>query len=193
MCEEIAPGWPQNYDPLPWYSDFCQFIAYFNGKRILDLGCGSGEIASWFLARGMDYTGIDFSPGMIEQAQAYLPEADFRCMDLYHLNFQNDEFDGFWVSCVLDLIPKRNLPFVLSEIRRIVKNDGIGFIAVHEGTWEGLIKIQHWWMRRPLSIFIAEWEKNEFIDLLDYYGFMLIEYLSKYDGGPPGYFVRINK
>jgi SAM-dependent methyltransferase len=36
------------------------------GKRILDLGCGSGVYAVYYAARGADVLGIDFSSRMIE-------------------------------------------------------------------------------------------------------------------------------
>ncbi len=42
----------------------------FAGRRIIDLGCGTG-VASWLLAaRGFRVTGVDSSPHMIAQAEA---------------------------------------------------------------------------------------------------------------------------
>ncbi|MCU1233975.1 MAG: Methyltransferase type 11 [Candidatus Solibacter sp.] len=39
------------------------------GERILDIGCGTGEDAAHFAARGVDVYGIDASPAMIELAR----------------------------------------------------------------------------------------------------------------------------
>lgn len=39
------------------------------GERILDIGCGTGEDAAHFAARGVDVYGIDASPAMIDVAR----------------------------------------------------------------------------------------------------------------------------
>lgn len=40
------------------------------GKRVLDLGCGSGEYVAELLARGAEVTAVDLSPNMVEIVQA---------------------------------------------------------------------------------------------------------------------------
>ena len=39
-----------------------------NGRRLLDLGCGTGEHSRFLASRGFDVVGIDSSPAMIEKA-----------------------------------------------------------------------------------------------------------------------------
>jgi demethylmenaquinone methyltransferase/2-methoxy-6-polyprenyl-1,4-benzoquinol methylase len=39
------------------------------GKRVLDIGCGTGGVALACAARGADVVGIDISPGMLEVAR----------------------------------------------------------------------------------------------------------------------------
>ena len=43
----------------------------FHGKRVLDVGCGSGELLSWLNARGIEprYTGLDVGRPMIERCR----------------------------------------------------------------------------------------------------------------------------
>ena len=36
--------------------------------RILDLGCGPGQIASYVMARGVDAVGVDLTPAMLDVA-----------------------------------------------------------------------------------------------------------------------------
>jgi SAM-dependent methyltransferase len=43
--------------------------AFPKGARVLDLGCGTGEDASFLVARGRRVVGVDASPRMIEQAR----------------------------------------------------------------------------------------------------------------------------
>lgn len=53
-----------------------------SGLRILDLCCGTGELASVLSARGHEVLGIDGSPGMIELAGRAAPRASFRVGDV---------------------------------------------------------------------------------------------------------------
>ncbi len=40
------------------------------GPRVLDAGCGTGDLAIWLGARGHAVTGVDFLPGPLEVARA---------------------------------------------------------------------------------------------------------------------------
>jgi trans-aconitate methyltransferase len=48
------------------------------GERILDLGCGSGQLTAKIAETGAHVIGIDQSPEMIAQARANFPAIDFR-------------------------------------------------------------------------------------------------------------------
>lgn len=37
----------------------------WTGRTLLDLGCGTGDLACWFAGKGMRVTGIDLSPAML--------------------------------------------------------------------------------------------------------------------------------
>lgn len=51
------------------------------GERIVDLGCGSGQLTAEIAARGASVIGIDRSEEMIAQARANFSEIDFRIAD----------------------------------------------------------------------------------------------------------------
>jgi SAM-dependent methyltransferase len=46
-------------------------LGSFHGKRLLDVGCGFGDLLSWLNARGIepDYTGVDIVRPMIERCR----------------------------------------------------------------------------------------------------------------------------
>jgi len=49
------------------------------GERVLDLGCGPGDILRYLPA--CDYVGVDIDPGYVEAAQKrYGPRGTFRCL-----------------------------------------------------------------------------------------------------------------
>jgi ubiquinone/menaquinone biosynthesis C-methylase UbiE len=64
------------------------------GRRVLDLGCGSGEpIAKFFIEAGCKVTGVDIAPAMLAMCRTRFPdtiwiEADMRTLALH------EEFDA---------------------------------------------------------------------------------------------------
>jgi len=62
--------------------------------KILDAGCGHGRISNWF----DDYTGVDFSPDLIEIGKRENPDKRFIQADLKKLPFKDKEFD--WAICI---------------------------------------------------------------------------------------------
>ena len=58
------------------------------GKRLLDAGCGGGDLAAFLLERDIPYShylGLDAMPEMVEYARLRrLPRAEFRAADLLH-------------------------------------------------------------------------------------------------------------
>ncbi|MEO6708097.1 MAG: methyltransferase domain-containing protein, partial [Planctomycetota bacterium] len=59
-------------------------IADLNGARVLDVGCGQGDLYAWLCARGIrcDYSGIDLSPEMVALARKRFPERSFEVGNL---------------------------------------------------------------------------------------------------------------
>lgn len=54
-------------------------IAPLAGSRLLDVGCGLGDLRLWLLRNGIavDYCGLDIAPRMVEAARSRQPEAEF--------------------------------------------------------------------------------------------------------------------
>lgn len=56
------------------------------GATILDIGCGSGEIAAWLAEQGFDLLGIDLAKGAIRSAKSRFDgsqgELEFKVMDI---------------------------------------------------------------------------------------------------------------
>ena len=64
-----------------------------NPKRILDIGCGSGEITNSLKEKGYNIIGLDVSESNCENAKACYPRCDFRVYDGLNLPFEEDYFD----------------------------------------------------------------------------------------------------
>ena len=93
------------------YDDKHGFVAQFGrdliallqpgeGERILDLGCGTGEL-SWTIAQsGAEVVGIDNSPDMIASARGKYPQLQFLVADATDFHF-DEPFDALFSNAVL--------------------------------------------------------------------------------------------
>lgn len=80
--------------------------------RVLDLGCGTGDVALALRAEGARAVGLDSSLGMLKLARAKEPGIAWVQGDALHLPFKAGSFDGSTSSFVL-----RNLPDRLAAFR----------------------------------------------------------------------------
>lgn len=75
-----------------------------SGESVLDLGCGTGELAARIAETGATVIGIDSDPAMIEAARTRLPEADLRVADGH--DFAVDEpVDAVFSNAALHWMP----------------------------------------------------------------------------------------
>ena len=89
--------------------------------KILDLGCGSGEMSRFF--EDLDYKGIDLNSKYIEFAKN-IYKNDFEVMNAQNLKFENNTFDYVVVIGVLHHIDDENCNIILNEIKRVIKDTG---------------------------------------------------------------------
>lgn len=100
------------------------------GRRILDAGCGSGALSAALRDRDAIVSGIDASPGMLEQARRRLgADADLRVADLADpLPFPDEAFDDVVASLVLHYL--RDWEPTLGELRRVLRPGGRLIVSV---------------------------------------------------------------
>ena len=67
---------------LPTYEEAIRRVGLGAGRRVLEVGCGSGVFLRAAADRGASVFGLDASPALLELARARVPEADLRVGDL---------------------------------------------------------------------------------------------------------------
>lgn len=73
------------------------------GERILDAGCGTGQLTARIAESGAAVHGVDQSPEMIEKARTAFPALRFDVADLTSLTFEQ-EYEAVFSNAVLHWI-----------------------------------------------------------------------------------------
>src|ERR1700679_2332543 len=94
------------------------------GRRILDVGCGSGPISAALRDRGATVAGFDPSTTIVELARKRLgPDADLQIADLGRpLPYPAGAFDDVIAALVLHYLEDWTAP--LAELRRVLRPGG---------------------------------------------------------------------
>ena len=158
------------------YKDFMTFCKC---KMILDIGCGPGRDVKFLMKNGYQVIGIDYSDGMLKEAKKKVTKGDFRKMDMRDLKFEKNTFDGIWSCGSVIHIPKSDVKKVLKGFRRVLKPNGILYIAVKKGIGEKLED-----RKNGNKKFFAYYTKKEFENILKESGFKILKlYLVKLTKG----------
>lgn len=108
------------------------------GRKVLDLGSGTGEFSPLFSSEG--YSGIDIEPANIAFAKAHYPGKEFRQGDARALPFMDDAFDKILVVGVLHHLSDDDCRKALSEMKRVLRKDGT-LLVIEDTKYGSLVSI----------------------------------------------------
>jgi len=110
------------------------------GKRVLDVGCGTGAQLKLYAKAGCDCTGIDTSPSMLERARHNLGDtADLELGDATAMPYATGTFDLALITTVLHELPAELRVPVLLETARTIDDDGrILVVEFGAGPFDGV-------------------------------------------------------
>jgi ubiquinone/menaquinone biosynthesis C-methylase UbiE len=130
-------------------------------RSVLDIGCGTAPLARSLAALGSDYTGIDFSPEMIEGARRNAADlvrqgrARLQVGDATQLPFADGDFDAVIAMGVLEYLSWNQIDQALAEISRVLSPGGVALLTVPKRRHWGLMMnallspVGHWARLRP--------------------------------------------
>lgn len=132
------PGWggADRISNLPQILEerFFAFDAAPSSGKLLELGCGAGNLSIALSNRGFDVFGVDFAESAIEWAKGNAKQAsktiDFRVADVANLScFTTASFDVLYDGNCLHCLIGEKRAIAFAEWRRVLKQDGMLFIS----------------------------------------------------------------
>jgi SAM-dependent methyltransferase len=151
----------------------------FEGKRVLDFGCGNGRTLRHFLseAETSEFWGTDIHAGGINEVQReYCPPLHAqRCGVMPPVGLDYCSFDLVWAISVFTHLTDNSIPWLL-ELHRLLKPGGL-LIATYNGRWNsefvtgqpwnenlvGMNVVQHTqsWDRGGPTVLMSDWWLRE--------------------------------
>ncbi len=103
---------------------FVRFTGLSEGELVLDVGCGTGNLAAAVAGRvrSIEVHGVDIAPAYIEHAKAHNPDPrlSFHVGDACALNFSSGTYDRVLSLLALHFVPRWR--DAISEMRRVARS-----------------------------------------------------------------------
>lgn len=104
-----------------------KFLGNVAGKKILEIGCGNGELSIWLAKNNADAYGLDISDESIAIAEKRIVANNltrnihFVACPAEHVPYENDFFDIVFINVSLHHL---DIDVALKELRRVLKPKG---------------------------------------------------------------------
>jgi cyclopropane fatty-acyl-phospholipid synthase-like methyltransferase len=103
-----------------------ELLLYFppEASRVLELGCGNGDLYPYFRDRCSTYTGVDFSEAMIARFQENWPDVDLKCCDAITLPDVQGEFDVIFSNGLIQYFNVEMVRHHLQKAHQLLSKNG---------------------------------------------------------------------
>lgn len=128
--------WSKSYDTdlnATVFADEAAFPPYWThlrGRRVLEIGCGTGRHTQKLAGLGNDVTALDLSPGMLAVARArpQLSDVSFIESDIFRFSVApKDKFDAVIAALVLEHVD--DLKSLFAKVASLLKPGGEAFFS----------------------------------------------------------------
>ena len=136
-------------------------------KTVLELATGTGLIAKHIVRSADHIEATDASKEMIEQAKQGVKSAKlyFSVQDMFHLPYADQSFDVVIVANALHIVPEPEK--ALSEIRRVLKDDGVLVAPTFTHADNAFFgKVKAFFMKLAGFPLHSKWTSHEYLEFL---------------------------
>jgi cyclopropane fatty-acyl-phospholipid synthase-like methyltransferase len=135
---KVASLYQEKFMDLDLYDETYDFICRSIVKqnaRVLEIGCGPGNITRYLLSCRPDFDilGIDVAPNMIELARTNNPSAQFAVMDCRHISSLDKGYDGIIGGFCLPYLSQAEAGDLISSSRDLLNDEGLIYLSFVEG------------------------------------------------------------
>ena len=123
-AEKVSPEWDdESADYFRQLAAELRLLWFgHDPRRVLDLGCGSGELYSLLGFDRADYRGVDFSQSMLDTFASRHPDVDVRCADAS--TYRDDaRYDLIFSHGLVQYFDPRALDAHLGNARAMMRGD----------------------------------------------------------------------
>jgi uncharacterized protein len=161
-----------------WLLD--RVAAHAAGGAVVEVGSGPGHVTAYLAEAGADATGIDLSPGMVEEARRRFPDGSYEVGDLRRL-MRPTSAPGWsavlgWYSLIH--LAASELPEAVAALTRPLVSGGWLVLALHAGA-----QVRHHddWFEVPVDLDFVFHDVHDVVRLVEGAGLVDVEW---YQRGP---------
>ena len=99
--------------------------------RVLDIGCGTGNIHPLIAGGVAELHGVDVSGRSIDVARTSNPGVRYAVHAGGTLPYDDRSFDVAYTICVMHHVPPAHWPDFVREMRRVLRPGGVGLVFEH--------------------------------------------------------------
>ena len=135
---KIASLYQDRFMDLDLYNENYDFVCSSMDKtdpKILEIGCGPGNITKYQLSKRPDFAvfGIDIAPNMIELAKANNPTARFQVMDSREIDQIKTKYDAIVCGFCLPYLSPRDSQKLIGDCYDLLSENGLIYMSFVEG------------------------------------------------------------
>ena len=113
------------------------FAGELAGRRVLDVGCGRGEVVLHCLRQGAEACGVDYSADALQLARqaAGNQSGHWQRADARYLPFRDGTFDLVLMLDIVEHLHPAELSLALADVRRVLKPGGALLVHTMPNLW----------------------------------------------------------
>jgi ubiquinone/menaquinone biosynthesis C-methylase UbiE len=146
-CKTTSDSWnkvAKAYENIFMNLDLCDdtYDAFWSeireiGAKILEIGCGPGNISRNILYRRPDFKwlGTDLSPAMIELARINVSYGEFEIMDARQISRINQKFEGILCGFRIPYLSRTDCIHLIKDCYELLSSGGVLYLSTIEGSY----------------------------------------------------------
>jgi ubiquinone/menaquinone biosynthesis C-methylase UbiE len=116
----------------PRLIELTKYLQIYAGEKMLDIGCGRGEMVLFFAKKRVISVGIDYSKDSLKLAKELKKKQPkevqefmkFYLMDAKKIKFNKNTFDAILMADIVEHLYPYELEKVFKEVKRVLKPNG---------------------------------------------------------------------